>query len=88
VHQDTIDKVKLNAYLSKMSASTIKIFGILYDFLGIDSSRLHELVKSKRGTDHIFAGDKKFNAKWRLYYDEYFDKYQTSNNNQDCRKTK
>ena len=77
LHQENVDTGKLDDYLSKMSASTIKIFGILYDFLGIDSSRLYELIKDKRGTDWMFAGDKTFNAKWRLYYDEYFDKYQS-----------
>lgn len=77
LHQENIDIRKLDDYLGKMSASTIKIFGILYDFLGVDSSRLYELIKDKRGTDWMFAGDKTFNAKWRLYYDEYFDKYQS-----------
>jgi len=77
VHQDTIKIGKLDDHLSKMSTTTLKIFGMLYDFLGIDSTRLYELVKNKRGTDSMFAGDKKFNAKWRLYYDEYFDKYQS-----------
>ncbi|MDP4011848.1 MAG: type IV toxin-antitoxin system AbiEi family antitoxin [Candidatus Roizmanbacteria bacterium] len=75
LHQDSIDRAKLNEYLSKMSTSTIKIFGILYDFLGIDSSRLYDLVKNKSGTDSMFAHDKTFNAKLRLYYDQYFDKY-------------
>lgn len=75
-HKDDINIEKLDDHLSRMSTSTIKIFGVLYDLLGIDSSRLYKLIKSKRGTDSMFAGDKKFNAKWRLYYDEYFDKYQ------------
>lgn len=81
LNQNNIDKGKLDDYLSKMSASTIKIFGLLHDFLGIDSSHLYQLVKDKRGTDWMFAGDKTFNSKWRLYYDEYFDKYKSSKNN-------
>jgi len=76
-HKDDINIEKLDDHLSRMSTSTIKIFGVLYDLLGINSSRLYMLIKSKRGTDSMFAGDKKFNAKWRLYYDEYFDKYQS-----------
>ena len=75
LHQDNITIEKLDDYLSKMSATTIKIYGMLYDLLGIDSSRLYNLIKHKRGTDWMFADDKTFNARWRLYYDEYFDKY-------------
>lgn len=81
LHQDNIDREKLDEYLSKMSTSTIKIFGFLYDLLGIVSSHLYELIKNKRGTDSMFVHDKTFNAKWRLYYDEYFDKYQTLERN-------
>lgn len=77
LYQNTLDEVRLNEYLCKMSLSTIKIFGILYDFLGIDSSTLHKLVKDKQSTHSMFVGDKKFNAKWRLYYDEYFEKYRS-----------
>ena len=58
LHQENIDIRKLDDYLGKMSASTIKIFGILYDFLGVDSSRLYELIKDKRGTDWMFAETK------------------------------
>lgn len=78
LYQDNITIEKLDDCLGKMSATTIKIFGMLYDLLGIDSSRLYKLIKHKRGADYMFAGDKTFNAKWRLYYDGYFDKYQKS----------
>lgn len=78
LHQDSLNSEKLHEHVRKMSASTIKIFGLMYDLLGIDSSRLHELLKDKRGTDWMFAGDKTFNSKWRLYYDAYFDKYNSS----------
>jgi hypothetical protein len=61
-----------------MSATTIKIFGFVFDLLGIDSIRLQKMLKNKQGTDWMLTGDKTFNAKWRLYYDEYFDKYQKS----------
>ena len=58
-----------------MSLTTIKTFGLLFDLIGIDSSGLYNQVKLK-GTHLMLSGDTKFNAKWRLYYDEYFDKYQ------------
>ena len=76
-YKNNLDIARLNEYLSKMSLTTIKIFGFIFDFLGMNSSQLHKLTKVKRGTHWMFAKDEKFNAKWRLYYDAYFDKYQT-----------
>lgn len=69
---------RLQEYLGEMSTTTVKTFGFVFDLLGIDSSQLQKILKNKQGTDWMLADDKKFNAKWRLYYDEYFDKYQKS----------
>lgn len=74
-HKDSLDMQKMSDYLSKMSLTTMKIFGFLFDLLGIDSSHLYDKTKLK-GTHWMLSGDIKFNAKWRLYYNEYFDKYQ------------
>ena len=76
-YKDSLDLQKMTEYLEKMSLTTIKTFGFLFDLLGIDSSDLYNQVKLK-GTHLMLSGDAKFNAKWRLYYDEYFDKYQTA----------
>ena len=81
VHQESLNIEKLCEYISKMSTTTIKIFGFILDLLHIDSNTLYESVKTKHSTHWMLVGDKKFNAKWRLYYDEYFDKYQTSEKN-------
>lgn len=75
---DNLDMGKLHDYLAKMSITTIKTFGFIFDLLNIDSTKLYSFLKNKRGADWMFTGDKTFNAKWRLYYDEYFDKYQKS----------
>jgi predicted transcriptional regulator of viral defense system len=75
-HKEDLDFARLNDYLSKFSITTIKIFGLIYDLLGIDSDELYELVKAKRSTNWMLPEDSKFNAKWRLYYNDYFDKYQ------------
>lgn len=77
-YQDSLDMNLLCEYLGKVSTTTVKIFGFILDLLGLDSSRVYELVKNKRRNAWMLADDKKFNAKWRLYYDEYFDKYQKS----------
>jgi predicted transcriptional regulator of viral defense system len=75
-HKNDLDFLRLNDYLSKLPTTTIKIFGLIFDFLGINSERLLSQV-SKRGTHWMIPGDKKFNSKWRLYYNPYFDKYQS-----------
>lgn len=74
-HKEDLDLARLNDYASRFSITTIKIFGLIFDLLDISSDRLYKLVKTT-GTHWMVPGDKKFNAKWRLYYDPYFDKYQ------------
>ena len=76
LYKDSLNLQKMTEYLGKMSLTTIKTFGFLFDLLGIDSGDLNNQVKLK-GTHLMLSGDVKFNAKWRLYYDEYFDKYQS-----------
>jgi hypothetical protein len=57
------------------SQKTIKIFGLVFDMLGIDSNLLYQLVLGSNSTHRMSPEDKTFNAKWRLYYDDYFEKY-------------
>ena len=76
MYKSSLDLQKMIEYLGKMSLTTIKTFGFLFDLLRIDSSDLYNQVKLK-STNLMLSHDAKFNAKWRLYYDEYFDKYQS-----------
>jgi len=76
LYKGSLDLQKMTEYLGKMSLTTIKTFGFLFDLLGIDSGDLYNQVKLK-GTHLMLSHDAKFNAKWRLYYDAYFDKYQS-----------
>ncbi len=76
-HREDLDFEKLNDYILKMSVTTIKIFGFIFDLLAIDSHSLYEAVRANRGTYWMLVGDSKFNATWRLYYDEYFDRYKS-----------
>jgi predicted transcriptional regulator of viral defense system len=74
-HKSDLDMVRLNNYLSKITVTTVKIFGLIFDLIGINSDILLELVKTNHGTHWMLPGDTKFNAKWRLYYRSDFDKY-------------
>jgi predicted transcriptional regulator of viral defense system len=77
-HENDLDMTRLNDYLKNFSTTTIKIFGLIFDLLDINSEILYRLIKDKQGTHWMFPEDNKFNAKWRLYYREYFDKYKTA----------
>lgn len=75
-YKKDLDFKRFEEYLKKLPITIVKIFGFLFDLTGIDSTNLFEFArsKSKHGVHYMMPGDKKFNSKWRLYYDEYFDK--------------
>jgi predicted transcriptional regulator of viral defense system len=77
-HKSDLDLDRMNDYLSRFSTATIKTFGLIFDFLGINSDKLYTIVNTKKGTTWMLSGDSKFNAKWRLYYRDYFDKYKSA----------
>lgn len=77
-HKQDLDLDRLTSYLCMFPSTAIKTYGLLFDLLGIDSDKLHKLIDTKRSTSWMLPGDSKFNARWRLYYRAYFDKYQTS----------
>lgn len=77
-HQEDLSIENLIHYISLASQKTVKIFGFVFDLLGWDSKGLLQLLSDTRSTHWMNVGDKTFNTKWRLYYDQYFDKYQIS----------
>lgn len=77
-HKNDLDFSRLNEYIGKFSMTTLKIFGFIFDLLGIDSSQLLKLAKQTNGAHRMIASAKTFNAKWRLYYDAYFDQYKST----------
>lgn len=78
-HKNDFNFGRIAEYLKEFSKATIKTFGFIFDLLKIDSTNIYNLVENSIKVEHsthkMLAGDKKFNAKWRLYYDEYLDKY-------------
>lgn len=73
-----LDKARLCGFASAASLKAIKVFGLIFDFLGWNSDQLYQKVEGKRSTHRMKPEDKIFNAKWRLYYDAYFEKYRRS----------
>jgi predicted transcriptional regulator of viral defense system len=74
-HED-LDIENLIQYAGLASQKTVKIFGLMFDWSGWDSQKLFQLLGSHRSTHRMSSNDNSFNAKWRIYYDEYFNKYQ------------
>lgn len=69
--KDRIDFKKLFAYAGKFPETTKRKLGFILDVLKIDTQELHEMVGAK-GYSKLTADSKKFNAKWRLYYEDRF----------------
>lgn len=74
-NRQNLDFDKLNDYLARLSLITIKIFGLIFDIIGIKSNKLLIKVITSHSTHKMLTNDNKFNSKWRLYYNSYFDKY-------------
>lgn len=75
-YQDQIDFEILHEYLLRANLTTQRIFGFLYDLAKIDSNKLLGSIESSKSISYITKSeDNKFNNKWKLYYDEFFEQY-------------
>jgi predicted transcriptional regulator of viral defense system len=66
--KDRIDFKKLFTYSQKFPEATKRKLGFILDILKIDTKELHKAVGVK-GYSKLTPNSKKFNAKWRLYYE-------------------
>ena len=80
-YQEDLDINRLLQFADLASIKTIKIFGLIFDLLGFNSNQLFQLLANNKSTHRMSPNDKAFNSKWRLYYDEYFEKYRTTKGN-------
>lgn len=74
-YKGNIDFKKFIAYLSKSTVSTIKFFGFIFDLLKINSSGIYDIIKNNRTVVRIDKNDRSFNSKWRVYHNNFFNKY-------------
>ena len=77
-YQEDLDTDKLFKYASLASLKTMKVLGFVFDLLGMNSEQFFQSISNSRSTHRMSPDDKTFNSKWRLYYDKYFEKYQTA----------
>jgi len=69
--KDKIDFKKLFTYAGKFPETTRRKLGFILDILKIDTEELRKTVGVK-GYSKLTPNSKKFNAKWRLYYEDRF----------------
>lgn len=65
---------KLQKYALKYPLFVKRRLGFLLDLIDVDSDKLHQKVRKKSGYSKLTKNSNKFNAKWRLYYEDRFTK--------------
>jgi len=69
--RNRLDFKKLFNYAQKFPRATRRKLGFILDLLKIDTEELRNALETK-GYSKITPNSKKFNAKWRLYYEDRF----------------
>jgi predicted transcriptional regulator of viral defense system len=69
--KDRLDFKKLFDYARRFPKTTRRKLGFILDLLKIDTEELHKDIEMK-GYSKLTPNSKKFNAKWRLYYEDRF----------------
>ncbi|MBI4653072.1 hypothetical protein HY750_02360 [Candidatus Kuenenbacteria bacterium] len=69
-YKKDIDFAKLEEYSLRFGISIQRKVGLLLDELNINSDKLFSNFKKHTGYSRFTKESKKFNAKWRLYYDD------------------
>jgi predicted transcriptional regulator of viral defense system len=69
-HRHDLDQARLMDYLLRANLTTQRIFGLLFDRLGLAyDPRLEESARSRSADSRLSARAQTYNAKWRIYYD-------------------
>lgn len=74
--RDDLSQEKLIQFALQTNLTTRRVLGFLLDCIEADSSQLHTSVLGRKSTTSISkTEEKRYNHKWRLYYDPYFARY-------------
>ena len=71
--KDKLDLKKLFIYAKKFPEASKRKIGFLLDLLNMDTSVLYKSVK-RSGYSKFTSNSRKFNSKWRIYYENRFTK--------------
>lgn len=70
--RDDLDLAKLYAYVEKYPLTVKRRLGFLLDLVGISAEELRRDVRTNPGSSKLTNASDKFNAKWRIYYEDRF----------------
>jgi predicted transcriptional regulator of viral defense system len=73
-YQHEFDLAQLIAISKNCSITIKRMLGLVLDIAEIDSSALYAMVKKNKNHSFVHSTSHVFNAKWRIYTDEYFVK--------------
>lgn len=68
--RESLDIEKFQDYAKKVDITTMRKCGFFLDQLGVDTTNLHCELKTNKGFSKFTKESSKFNAKWRIYYDD------------------
>lgn len=69
-HHQELDHKKLQYYATRSGLTISRKIGFLLDHLKLDSTIAYNFIEKNRGFSRFTTQSKKFNAQWRLYYDD------------------
>ncbi|MCJ7745821.1 MAG: hypothetical protein MUP40_05985 [Actinobacteria bacterium] len=70
--KDDIDYGRLSSYAERFPLAVQRRLGFLMDLAGVSTEDLHQTVKKRPGYSKLTRTSGKFNAKWRIYYEDRF----------------
>lgn len=75
-NSSAIDFERLIEFAKQSNLTTQRIIGFLLDLANRNSSNLRKIVENRQSNSTISKEKKNlYNNKWKLYYDQYFEKY-------------
>ena len=75
-YHEELDKVRFIEYLAQSTVTIQRVFGFLFDLVGLEVQPIQALVASTKGTSKLTRESTLFSPKWYLYYEPHFCKYQ------------
>lgn len=70
--RDGIDHDRLVSYAKRFPVTVQRRLGFLLDLAGASTDGLYQMVKKSPGYGRLTRASDRFNAKWRIYYEDRF----------------
>lgn len=74
-YKNEFDYNQIIKLAGQCSLTVQRTLGFLLDLIKIDSMELYQQIKTNHNYSFMTKNGNIFNARWRIYYDKYLDKY-------------